>query len=217
VRPAPVRAAGPAPRGRVTAAPARLRPPSPRRFVFFHQLFVLYLLYYCICQPIWPRPVLRKNSILIALDRESPSSDNSRGTPHTSEGYLGYDTIHTSTSPPYTTCWHAADTSGQCLTLCRFLSALARDARSRKPLPAQAARPLPRTRRQAAAGHPCDPHRPDRARPLVRLARSLGHRPATDLDLVASPEVPRVLAVDIPSWMTTDPNGPASADPSYGP
>ena len=49
--------------------------------------------------------------------------------------------------------------------------------------------------RRATHDHP---HGPDLARPLVRLAASLGRGAAGDVDPLASPGVPAVLAVDIP-------------------
>ena len=59
--------------------------------------------------------------------------------------------------------------------------------------------------------------RADLARPLVRLASGLGRHAAGDVDPLASPGISPVLALDITTWTSPDPSGPASAHPSDGP
>jgi len=89
-------------------------------------------------------------------------------------------------------------------------------ARGREALPAQTARVLPGTQNQAPPDLASNALDPAMAQPLVRLARRSNRRDAADLHRLAPPELPVLLAPEVPSWLATDSAGTPSFDPQGG-
>ena len=149
--------------------------------------------------------VLRKNSILIPLDVASPNHDNREERPPVSEENLDDDSSHALDSSPRAAQLYAADAAGRLRVLLHALPALTRSPCRGKSFSAQAVGPVSGTLDHTSARHRCHPSHHDLARPLVRLAPRAGPCPTRDVDPLASPGIPAVLALDLPSWTATDP------------
>ena len=75
---------------------------------------------------------------------------------------------------------------------------------------------LPGTQNQAPPDLAANALDPAVAQPLVRLARRSNRRDAADLHRLAPPELPVLLAPEVPSWSVTDSAGAPSFDPKGG-
>jgi hypothetical protein len=117
--------------------------------------------------------VLRNNSILIALDANLRSKDNSQDYNPAAEGHFDNDTIYALAPPCAVSHWHAVDTAGHCCPFPSPLSASSSGAGSRKPLSAQTAGPLLGTSCEAQTCDQRYPAYPDMARPSGEVPASL--------------------------------------------
>src|ERR1700741_2658237 len=94
-----------------------------------------------------------------------------------SKGYLGDDAISALIPPAGTALLSRADMPGRRRTFPATVSALPNGTRGRKPLSAQTARAVSGAKPQASAYDQRHAPCPRLARPLVRLAASVGHCP----------------------------------------
>jgi hypothetical protein len=132
------------------------------------------------------------------------------------EGLFGHDTMYEPAPQCVVSHWHDADAPLRCCTLPQALSALTRRTHSRKPVPAHTVSAVPGAPRHAPTHHRSHPPCSGLARALVRLAPSPGRGATRNLDSMASPGVPALLALAVHPRTSAHSGGPASPYPSYG-